>query len=42
MNLLTVPKGLYAVLEGSCFGSGEEYEYVLLQWLAENGFEVTD
>ena len=41
MNLLTVPKGLYAVLEGSCLGSGEEYEYVLLQWLAENGFEVT-
>lgn len=40
MKLLTVQGGLYAVLEGSCLGSGEEYESVLLQWLKENGFEV--
>lgn len=38
--LLTASKGLYAVLEGSCFGSAEEYESVLLQWLKENGFEI--
>lgn len=37
---LTVPKGLYAVLEGSCYGSGNEYEQVLLAWLRDNGFEA--
>lgn len=41
MELFTVSDGLYAVLEGSCFGSADEYEHVLLQWLQENGFEIT-
>ena len=37
---MTVPKGLYAVLEGSCYGSGNEYEQFLLCWLRDNGIEV--
>ncbi len=40
MELLMVPSGLYAVLEGSCLGSADEYEEVLLHWLQEKGFEI--
>lgn len=37
---LTIPNGLYAVLEGCCYGSGNENEQVLLDWLRDNGFDV--
>jgi len=40
VQILTAPKGLYAVLEGSCYGSGNEYEEILLNWLNESGFEI--
>ena len=40
MDLFTMPSGLYAVLEGTCLGSADEYEEVLLQWLQEKGFEI--
>ncbi|MDF2803276.1 MAG: hypothetical protein K0S61_3179 [Anaerocolumna sp.] len=40
LELVTVPSGLYAVLEGSCFDNADEYEHVLLQWLQENGVEI--
>ena len=40
MALLTVPSGLYAVLDGSCFGCADEYEEVLLQWLQDKGFKI--
>lgn len=40
ISLLTVPQGVYAVLEGGCFGGNCEYETVLLQWITENGYET--
>lgn len=40
VKVLTIPKGLYAVLEGSCYGSGNEYEQILTNWLRDNGFEI--
>jgi len=40
IQTLLIPKGYYAVLEGSCFGSGNEYEQVLFSWLRDNGFET--
>jgi len=40
VQTLSIPKGLYAVLESPCFGSGNEYEQILLIWLEENGFDI--
>ncbi len=40
VEIRSIPKGLYAVLEGSCYGSGNEYEQVLLKWLQDHGFEA--
>lgn len=40
IQILTIPEGIYAVLEGSCYGSGNDYEQVLLNWLQDNGFIV--
>lgn len=40
VQTLVIPKGLYAVLEESCYGSGNGYEQVLLGWLHDNGFEI--
>lgn len=41
ISLLTIPKGFYAVVEGACFG-GSEYEFILRQWVKENGYEPID
>ena len=42
LQTLTIPKGAYAVLEGSCYGSGDEYERVLLGWLRDNSLDPAD
>ena len=41
LSLLTIPEGVYAVIEGSNFG-GNEYETILMQWVNENGFKPLD
>ncbi len=40
VKIITEPKGLYAVLEGTCFDSADEYEQTLAGWLKENGVEM--
>lgn len=42
ISLLTIQSGVYAVLEGTCFGGSCEYETLLLQWIIENGYELVD
>lgn len=42
ISILTIPNGVYAVVEGACFGGNCEYESILLQWINENGYEAED
>ena len=42
LQMLTVSKGLYAVLEGSCYGSGKRVmNRFYLGWLRDSGFKIT-
>jgi AraC family transcriptional regulator len=42
ISLLTIQNGMYASLEGACFGGSCEYENILMQWIIENGYEADD
>lgn len=40
VTMLCAEEGVYVVLEGACYGNCPEYEAILMQWAAENGFRV--
>jgi len=42
IELLTLPAGKYAILEGACRGDSQVYERILAAWIADNGIVLDE